>query len=121
MTKKITVSIEVTYLLGRDYFGQLHGNDDTPEQRREYALDRLISNEVIKLIDPAHEIFYTEEDIIITCDNCSIEIEEPNDETDTMCKPCNRIYNQGFSNGMMHGIKTFQEKLNRISEQQRNS
>lgn len=119
MTKKITVSIEVSYVLGRDYFGQLHGHDDTPEQRREYALDRLISTEALKLIDPAHEIFYTEEDIIMTCDNCSIEIEEPNDETDTMCRSCDRLYRQAFNNGMMEGIKKFQEKLNRISEKER--
>lgn len=113
MTKQITVNIQVTYNLTSDYYNQLHGNADTQEQRREYALDRLISNSTIRLLDPAHEIVFIEQDVTLRCSNCAQEVDEFDEETKELCVNCHKIWVEAYHTGFSYGVVKTLENENR--------
>lgn len=59
MSKKVTVSVLVTYdfagELFEEYLEQLHGNEDTASQREWFAIDRFIGHHNLYLLDKKAE------------------------------------------------------------------
>lgn len=65
MSKKVTVTITVTYDLSEGelakwYLQQLDDHEDTSSQREWFAIDRLIGHENLHNLDPAHNLIYEE-------------------------------------------------------------
>lgn len=66
MTKRVTVTISVSYKFAGDlldeYLGWLDNYRDTKAMRRAFALDRLISRQQLAALDPKHKLVVREED-----------------------------------------------------------